>query len=208
MGQLWHGASWEMARALKANRDPLSALAPRYAAAVGYACNPDKLLDALVLLREARLSEFRPDRLHEAVPGMGCSLVWEAENGRLNGSLQPVSDCQATKDRALQVAATPAGPGAATYDINVPASGAYLLCCRLWAPAPGHVLGVQVDDGPVRKKPLPTATGYIAFCFDPPLNLDAGTHQLTVLLFQPGTRLDLLELIPQARDEGGVRNNG
>jgi hypothetical protein len=206
MGHMWHDPSAEMARILKRGMEPLSATSLRYASAVGFACNPDRLLDALVLLREANLSVFRKDRQKEPVPGMGLSLVWKAESGTHNDSLRLVGDRRATKDRALEVASTPAEPGKATYEVEVPGSGSYLLCLRLWTPAAGHVLDLQVDDGPAQASSLPTVSGYYPYCFE--LNLSAGKHCLAVTLFQAGARLDILELVPQARNGWEKRNDG
>jgi hypothetical protein len=164
------------------------------------------LVDALVVLREANLSVFRKDRFREPVPGMGQSRVWEAECGTLNETVRLVGDYRATKGQALEAAGTPAAPATVTYDVEVAANGSYLLCFRLWTPAADHVLGVRMDEGPARSISLPTAPGYYPYCVD--LDMSAGKHRLTVTLFQPGTRLDLLELIPQAREGWGKSNDG
>jgi hypothetical protein len=207
-GTYWHDPAAEMARALKMGQQPLSAIALRYASKVGYVCNPDKLLNALLLLREANLCVFRNDQFREPVPGMGRPLVWKAANGQFDDALQLISDGEATKGQAIEAASTQGRPGTALYEVDLPASGSYLLCCRLRTPAPGHVLGVQVDDRPVLEKPLPTGSGYYPYCLDPLLDLGAGHHRFRITLFQRGTRLDLLELIPKARQEWGSQNHG
>jgi len=137
---------------------------------------------------------------------MGRSRVWEAEAGTLNEAVRLVRDSRATKGQALEAAGTAAAPAAVTYDLEVAAAGSYLLCFRLWTPAANHVLGVRLDEGPARSISLPAAPGYYPYCVD--LDMSAGKHRLTVTLFQPGTRLDLLELIPQAREGWGTRNDG
>jgi hypothetical protein len=210
----WHAPIEELVAALREGEVPLSALSARYARAVG--CEPPgRLLHHLVKLHNTGQSVFHPKHLSGPTPGGGPSLVWEAVTGRFNGELELVPDDQATGGRTLRVAATATRPGTATYTIDVPATGAYLLCCRLAAPAPGHVWQVRVDEGPALERPLPAAPGYYPSCLDPLLDLGAGRHTLIVTLPTPGIRLDLLELIPRslgvsalagARAPGGNRD--
>jgi hypothetical protein len=190
-----HDPAGEMTRALKHGTAPLCVLSTRYAPAVGYACNPDKLLDALVLLREAEVSVFHPKRFQEAVPGMGRSLVWEAERGKFTGAFRLVIDPRATKNQALEAVSTPAEPATVTYEFGVPAHGSYMLCLRLWTPCLGHRLDVRMDDEPSHPMALPAEPGYYPYCVD--FELGAGTHCMQVTCFQAGTRLDLLEIIPR-----------
>jgi hypothetical protein len=206
MGQKRHDNTAKMAGALKWGTTPLSVLAQQDAWEVGFECDPDKLLNALVSLREADLSVFRKDRLREPVPGMGKSRVWEAESGTLNGAVRLVTDRRATKGQAVEATATPAEPGIATYEFEVPATGSYQVCLRLWTPALGHVLGLRVDDVPARSISLPHEGRYYPYCID--LDLSAGKHRLTVTLFQDGTRLDLVELVPLAKEVQEKQDHG
>jgi hypothetical protein len=84
----------------------------------------------------------------------------------------------------------------AAYRLEIPAAGSYRLCCRLCAPFSGAVLRVRVDEEQTLESALPAEVGYHACRLDPLLELSAGCHTLTLMLSTPGTRLDLLELIP------------
>jgi hypothetical protein len=202
VARAWRDPMAAMAQTLRRGEEPLSSVALRFAPALYCADNPAELLDGLVLFREQGLSVFHHN--HLAVPGR--PLVWEAKSGQLAGALCVVTDKLASKRTAVRASE----PGTATYDIEVPAAGLYLLCCRLWPPAPGPALRVCVDGGPPVEQSLPPTTGYWPVTVDPLLKLNAGKHRLLVSLPQAGTKLDVLELVPQAagRPEGAADRKG
>jgi hypothetical protein len=172
-------------------QEPLSVLSVWYAHPMCWGAIPEDLLRHLLQLRRKQMSVFQNQP--EAVPGMGCSQAWAAVSGRFTDGLRPVDDGHASEYRALQADR----PGSAAYEMSVPADGCYLLCCRLSVPASGASLAVRVDDGPNLERSLPSQPGYYPYLLEQLLSLSAGTHTLTITLPQPGTRLDLLELVPR-----------
>ncbi len=193
-------AVWEK---LRRGQEPLSVVAQNHYRDVGFRTAED-LLYFFLRLREANLSAFAPGRRAEPVTDMGFPQVWPADTGRLEGSIHTVADPVLWINSAplaktiLESTATAALPGAVTYDITVPADGSYQLCCRLCAPAGANVLALAVDQGPAVEKVVPAEAGYFPYCFEPLLPLTAGRHALTISFPKPGTRLDLLELIPRS----------
>jgi hypothetical protein len=203
-----HAATARVIHALRNGSEPLAALADENAEILGYSYDQAKLLSCLLQLREAGKSIFRPRHRMEAVRGMGPSLAWEAETGRLSRGFRCVEDPRATGHQAVEVAEAPRAPAVAEYQVAVPADGVYELSCRLTVPWPDSYLGVRVDDGPTQTFPLtPWQRYYIHYhkLHDPILLfLGAGGHRLTLTVDRPGTRLDLLELIPRRRGLEGT----
>jgi hypothetical protein len=200
LGQAWHQAGVPLLKGIQQGNEPLSALAAKHARAVGYDCDPDKLLNLMLLLREADLSLLGKSKQKEPIPGMGRPLVLEAKTARLTGDLNVVADAKAAGGQAIQDASPILPHGAAAFDIEVPTDGIYELCCRVCVPAPKHFLTVQVDDGRPLKRSLPPRPGYYTYTQEPILlDLSTGKHVLTIALGKPGTKLDLLELVPRSR---------
>jgi hypothetical protein len=196
----WHDTGMQVVRALRSSSVPLSAVAQKYATAVGYDCDPDKLLRHLLQLREAHLSLFQEKTAREPVPGMGPSRLWEAESGQFSDGLRLVEDRRATGGLALEAAAD-SPPGTVSYAIDVPVAGCYELFCRLLVPQADAFLTVRVDDGPALNRLLPLSEDYYVYGLQPiVIDLNVGRHLLTVALGMTGTKLDLLELIPRGRD--------
>lgn len=206
---IWHGRAWNesarvMWRALRDGREPLSDVAVKYYRNVGFR-NSEDLLNFLLQLRKAHLSVFRPGGQQEPVAGMGLPQVWAAESGRLGANSRRVAekilwiDSKPAEKVVVESAATAGTPATVTYDVMVPANGAYSLYCRLCSPSPGHSMSVQVDSGPVIANTLPATPEYYLCHVSPDLDLNAGAHTLTVSLPRAGVKLDLLELIPRSR---------
>jgi hypothetical protein len=195
--RVWHPPAAAAWHALRAGKDPLSVLAERYAGAVGFP-SPSLMLGYWEQLRTAGLSAFQKQR-EGPVPGLGPALLWEAEAGRLSGVWTLVPDARATWASTL-LSGTAPGPATAAYDVDVPADGRYELCCRLAVPGPGRTVRVQVDDGPILERRLPLEPDFFAYCLEPWLDLRAGRHVLKVMLPEPATELDVVELVPQSRD--------
>jgi hypothetical protein len=194
----WHRPIEELATALRERELPLTALAERYAKAVG--CEPPaRFLHHLVKLQSAGQSVFHAKHSSKSIRELGPSLTWEAETGQFTGELEVVPDIWATGGQALRVAPTARRPGLITYPIEVAATGSYVLCGRLAASAPGQVWQVQVDGGPTLKGSVAAEPGYHPDCLERFLDLQAGRHTLTVILPAPEMRLDLLELLPRPR---------
>jgi hypothetical protein len=60
----------------------------------------------------------------------------------------------------------------------------------------GQSLSVKLDGGPLCQSPLSDGPDYRPYVFEQPFEMGAGRHDLTIVLPQPGMRLDLLELVP------------
>lgn len=195
------GTAW---RALRQGREPLSEVARAHYRDVGFREVEDWLY-FLLQLRDAHLSVFRHSRNREPIAGMGLPQLWTAEAGQLSGNIRRVEDrtlwvhSRSKEKIALESTATAEAAGTVTYEVTVPADGAYQLCCRLCTPTPGQVLKVRVDDDSTWERNLPTDTRYYPFRLDRRLTLTAGRHTLTVSFPKPGTRLDLVELIPKEK---------
>ncbi len=206
---IWHGRTWSqsarvMWRALRHGQEPLSEAARKYYRNVGFRDSED-LLNFLLQLRDAHLSVFRPGRQREPVAGLGLPQVWTAAAGQLSGNGRRVAEkslwinSQPAEKIAVESVATADTPATISYEVTSPADGTYALCCRLCSPSPGQILNVQVDGGPVITKSLPVASEYYPCHLDSALPLRAGQHTLTVSFPKPGTKLDLVELIPQSK---------
>ena len=188
---------------LRRGQEPVSMVAQHHYRDVGFRTAED-LLYFFLRLRETNLSAFAPGRREEPVTGMGFPQVWPADTGQLAGSIRAVADNvlwinSAPMAKAVLESTATAAPGSATYDITVPADGSYQLCCRLCTPAGANILSLAVDQGPAIERVIPAEAGYFPYSFEPWLPLTAGRHTLTISLPKPGTRLDLLELIPRSR---------
>jgi hypothetical protein len=193
-------AVWEK---LRRGQEPLSVVAKNHYRDVGFRTAED-LLYFFLHLRDTKLSAFAPGRREEPIADMGFPQVWPADTGRLNGNIHAVADNvlwinSAPMAKTVLESTATAAPGSASYDITVPADGSYQLCCRLCAPAGANVLSLAVDQGPAIERVIPAEAGYFPYSFEPWLPLTAGRHTLTISLPKPGTRLDLLELIPRSR---------
>jgi len=68
---------------------------------------------------------------------------------------------------------------------------------------PGQSLSVSADNGPLVECRLSDGPDYRPYLIEQPFVMSAGEHTLTIVLPQPGMRLDLLELVPQPIKRGG-----
>jgi hypothetical protein len=178
--------------ALRDGHDPLSVLAEQYPDATGW-CREwglQNILSWWQQMRLARISVFHK----EAEPAQRC-LFWHSESGSLAGSLHRQDDLGAVAGHAVQ--ADTEAPSTANYEITVPASGTYKLCCRWQVPTAGRSFAVAVDDGPVMMQPVTAGPTYSACQLNPALPLEAGNHRLTITWPGAGSRLDILELTPR-----------
>jgi hypothetical protein len=161
----------------------------RYPDATGW-CKEWGLQNMLTWWQQMRLAQISVfDKETEAARQ---SRFLHAESGALASSLHRVDDGLAVAAHAVQ--ADPDGPEAtAVYEITVPVSGVYKLCCR-WLAQPNQSFAVALDDGPVMQQPVPGGPSYTACVFGQVLLLEAGKHRLAVTWPGAGSRLDLLEL--------------
>jgi hypothetical protein len=60
IGRTWHHSAAKFARALRKGQESIGDLVDRHAAAVNYTRDPAQLRDYLLMLREKRMSVFRP----------------------------------------------------------------------------------------------------------------------------------------------------
>ncbi|HEV3203500.1 MAG TPA: hypothetical protein VGY77_03915, partial [Gemmataceae bacterium] len=144
-GRVWHDPIAAAQGALKEGSFPLTIWATCHGDAVGCFQNKNRLVNYLVQLRTARLSIFKKG-VHEPFPGIGLPITLEAEAGRITGNIRNCWDPKAAGDHALQAISLQDGPGTACYDVEVPATGTYELCCRIHAHLQNHVLIFQIDD--------------------------------------------------------------
>jgi hypothetical protein len=140
-------------------------------------------------MRQARISVFA--RSGEAAQQ---SLFWRAESGALADSLHLIDDPAAVDGHAVQADTEAA---TAIYEVTIPTSGVYKLCCRWRTPAPGRTFAVAVDQGPEMTQYVPEGPNYLPCVFMSPLSLEAGPHHLAITWPGSGSRLDVLELNPQ-----------
>jgi hypothetical protein len=190
----------ELARVLRRGTMPLSVVSRQYCQLQIVGLHPSQqafFLDCLYQLRAANLTLFRDRgrRSHEL--GRPSPLVWNAEAGTLSPGLRPVTDETAVSRGAIEVAAGSEGGGVASYQVEIRVRGSYQLCCRMRPSMQGQSLSVQVDGGPLRQGPLSDGPDYRPCIFAQPFEMEAGKHDVTIVLPQPGMRLDLLELVPR-----------
>jgi hypothetical protein len=200
MGQGRQAQRAELARVLRRGTMPLSVVSKQYCQIPIVGLDPAQqtvFLDCLYQLREANLTVFRDRGRRARLSGRPWPLAWNAEAGALSPGLRPVTDEAAVSQGAVEVAAGSAGGGVATYQVEVPVKGSYQLCCRLRSSMPRQTLSAKLDDGPLHQSPLADGPDYQPCLFEPPLEMGAGKHDLTIVLPQPGMRLDLLELVPR-----------
>jgi hypothetical protein len=175
---------------LRAGQEPLSILADHYGTFAGWnrENGTQHLIRWLDGLRRAGISVFAKD------PDLSrrCLLV-HSDTGALAGSLHGVPDEQAVYRVAIQAETNEA---TAVYEVVVPATGNYKLCCR-WLAQPNQTFAVSVDGGPVIQQSVPGGPAYVPCVLGPTLPLQAGTHWLRITWPGAGSRLDILELNPQ-----------
>jgi hypothetical protein len=204
-GQASRAQRVELRKALRSGTVPLSVVSNKYCQPMIVGLTPayERLfLDGLLQLREANLSVFRDRRRSFQHRRLPWPLAWSAEAGRLSGGLKPVTDEAAVAQRAIEVTAGSEGAGVATYDVEVPVGCSYQLCCRMQTSMPGQSLSAKVDNGPILQCPVSDGPDYRPYLFQQPLEMSAGKHNLTIVLPQPGMRLDLLELVPHPIKRG------
>jgi len=193
LGRVWHEPIAAAEGALKDGSMPLTVWASCHGDAVGSSQHKNRLMEYLVQLRSARLSVFRKG-VKQPRPGRGWPITLEAENGRLTGNIQVICDLLATRDHALGPISLTGDAGSAAYEVEVPASGSYQLCCRIDPQARSHVINLQVDEGPVLATPIAASKEYSPYILGP-FEMAAGKHIFHLTMPKPGLRLDFLELI-------------
>src|SRR5262249_49423524 len=138
-------------------------------------------------------------------PPTVVNLVVEAESGALSGPVEVSSSLPSTVGLAAVTApaapatfieTTVANQGTASYRVNLPGAGQYIIWCRVYAPSAAHdSFFVSVDGGPVDVYDLAEGTWSASWQWsrvngrdggDEPLalnprtfNLSAGTHTIT-----------------------------
>jgi hypothetical protein len=190
----------ELARVLRRGTVPLSVVSNKFCQVPIVGLDPAQqgfFLDCLYQLREANLTVFRDRGRRARQSGRPWPLAWNAEAGTLSPGLQAVTDAAAVSQGAIEVAAGSTGGGVATYQVEIPAKASYQLCCRLRSSTPGQTLSAKLDGGPLHQSPLADGPDYRPCLVEPPFEMEAGKHDLTIVLPQPGMRLDLLELVPR-----------
>src|SRR5262249_7994123 len=135
--------------------------------------------------------------VRETVPGMGGPLLIEAETGKVSGNLWTVWDGNATGNMALGPYTLQPEAGQAAFEVEVPASGSYILCCRINPESARQTLALKIDDGQARESSIAPAQDYTPYVLGP-FSMAAGKHALTLTVPKPGLRLDFLELMPSA----------
>jgi hypothetical protein len=189
----------ELVKTLRHGAIPLSMVSHKEANAIAvglHGVNPGFYLDCLLQMRETDVGIFRNRRRRFQHRPLPMPQAWKATSGKLSGGLQPVADPAAVSNRAIEATPGSEGAGTATFEVEVPARGSYQLCCRLKATAPGQSLAVTFDGGPLPARPLTEGPQYLPYVIGPSLDMTRGKHCLTVALPHPGTRLDLVELVP------------
>ena len=204
----WHSAPrMEFVKVLRDGKEPLSVAAGRYIQS-GVGLKPADMQDLtgwLLHMRQADLSVFHNrKRVFHGKP-VPLPMAWEAETGILDGGLHPVIDALAVSHGAVDIDAESKEPATARYVIRVPAAGSYKLWCRLRTGNAPRTMSVRVDDGSPLTCVLPGSSDYYPYAVESPFELGAGRHTLTISQIQPGTRLDLLELIPRPNAETRTR---
>jgi hypothetical protein len=178
----------QLSSQLRAGREPLSVLAENYCDAVGWnrSYGINRLISWWERLRRSHISVFRQEST------TGSCLFWHARfSGRVR-SLTIVDDDWAVEWMGLQ-AASDGSPGSAIYEVDVPETGSYRLCCRCQAPQPGPGFGVAVDEGPISYHPVVGGKVYTPN-LSSSLNLEAGKHRLTIIWPGARSRVDVFEL--------------
>jgi hypothetical protein len=196
----------ELARVLRGGTMPLSVISRQYCQLqiVGlHSSQQAFFLDCLYQLREANLTLFRDRGRRSHQRGRPWPLVWNAEAGTLSPGLRTVTDATAVSRSAIEVAAGCEAGGVASYQVAIPVRGSYQLCCRMRPSMQGQSISVQVDGGPLRQGPRSDGPDYRPCLFEQPFEMEAGKHDLTIVLPQPGMRLDLLELVPRPSKRQG-----
>jgi hypothetical protein len=201
-GEAPHAQRVELRKTLRRGTMPLSVVSTKYCQTDIVGLSPSQegfFLDCLFQLRESNLSVFRDTRRRVHHRPLPWPQAWNAEAGRLSGGLKPVTDEAAVSQTAIEVTAGSEGAGVATYDVEVLVGCAYQLCCRMRTSMQGRWLSVNVDNGPPVPCPLSAGPEYRPYVLQQPFEISAGKHSLTIVMPQPGMRLDLLELVPQGR---------
>jgi hypothetical protein len=196
----------ELARVLRHGTMPLSVVPSRFCRSETVGIDPSHqafFLDCLYQLREANLTLFRDRGRRSHERGRPWPLAWNAEAGRLSPTLRRVTDEAAVSQGAIEVAAGCEAGGVATYQVEIPVRGSYQLCCRMRPSMQGQSLSAKVDDGPLHQSPLADGPDYRPCIFEQPFEMEAGKHDLRLMLPQPGMRLDLLELVPRRSKRQG-----
>jgi hypothetical protein len=181
-----------LTEALRKGHEPLSLLAEQYGDSTGWAKHwgLQNLVGWWQQMRQARISVFA-----NSTDAAQQSLFWHAETGALAGGLGVVDDAAAVGGRAVQ--ADTESLATAVYEVTVPASGIYKLCCRWRTPAPGQAFAVSVDYGPEARQSVPIGPNYVPCVVVPTMSLEAGPHRLAISWPGAGSRLDVVELNPQ-----------
>ena len=177
--------------ALRDGHEPLSLLVERYGDYTGWARHwgLHNLLGWWQQMRLARISIFA-----KSADVAQHSLFWHAEAGSLAGALHRIDDPAAVAGHAVQADAEAT---TAVYEVTIPGSGVYKLCCRWRTPAPGRAFIVAIDNGPEMRQYVPEGPNYVPCVLLSTLSLEAGKHRLAVTWPGVGSRLDVLELNPQ-----------
>lgn len=200
-------------RELKRSQDPLTLLAIRHAktlaclrclqvheggsvdANVAFAEEPALCQKYLLELRNKNLSVFKRYTGPKIELSECWSGEWEAESGTLGPGLRVVQDSEAMSTKAIEVATVEGGAAQASFAVEVPRPGYYLLCSRLRADPSTPPVHLTIDNHAEFDCPLLTAGHYHPSCIGPPLLLSPGKHTLTLTFPGPGARLDSLELM-------------
>ena len=135
--------------------------------------------------------------------------VFEAESATKLTRLVVRTDIPQSSGGACLRAAKGKGSGLAEYNVTVNKSGKYRLWVRTFAPGVGHGwLGAQFDGGrrhalrggpPVHRREEKGL--YYQWYWTPAIDLTAGDHKLTFLIYDDGTVADAVLLVPAADKE-------
>jgi hypothetical protein len=200
----WNAMRLEAQTEIARGQLPLAEIADTLGPGLGYAYDPGRLLNLLLMLREGEASIFRGPHRQESIPGMGIPQCWQAESTKAVSNLKLQYDPNAADYLALESTSPFPTPALAHYEVVVPADGVYELCCRVFVPCEYAHLVVQTEKVAPIKRHLPKNAAYYTYFHGPHapiwLPLAAGRHTITLTLDQPGCRLDMLELIPRRAD--------
>lgn len=190
----------EMVRLFAQGDVPLSYLCGQYHAEVGLGLFEEipYLTSCMIQLRQSDQSIFHAINRRKRRAGVALPQVWKADTGELGEGWEVVPDRNATQQRTLRVKAGGEEPALAVYPIHVAVGGTYRLCCRMRSPKE-HLLTVSVDGKQSQRQAFPAASEFRPCLMTPTLKLEPGEHELAITLSPPGSALDLIELLPQAK---------
>ena len=181
---------------LQKGREPLSVLAERYVDVMGFWSEciwVRELPGWLHQMRKGGLAVFAPAFGSDSDPEKRC-LFWRSDAGSMNRALRVADDPTAMSNRTVLADTNDAQ---CEYDIMVPATSAYKLCCRWKVPAPGRSFSVAVENRPAIQQSVPVSERHSACVLREVVPFEAGKHRLTITWPGPGSSLDLLELTPE-----------